>query len=549
MRGQVSGKMRAPRRWLFGPVPDLLFGCGLAYAAVFAVQCIAGPQLRELVPLAVLPIAALIVSTPHYGATLLRVYDDAQERNAHALFALWGTLALCALFWFGLRSVEVGSLVITLYLTWSPWHYTAQNYGVALMLLKRRGAEPTPLAVRLLRASFVISFALAFFSLHGQGSPPYTPDGISGYQFSVVTLGIPASVRDPAIAIGSVAWLLASAGAIGLLARRAPLRTLAPTFCLIASQSLWFVLPVIARNWRLLPGLEPLGLEHAQYSFLWIALAHAAQYIWITASYAESTARASGLGTFYLRSLAVGSVAWTAPALLFAPGVLGKLPFDAGLGVLVAALVNLHHFMLDGVIWKLRDRRVSDVLVRSAPAKDAAPLVAPALTPARAMVSAFGALSLGVSLFSVFEQSVGVTKGFDRGDVVRVERAERNLRMVGRASPELQLKIGLLRLRAGEIDAANRAFDASLALHPTAAAWVAKGYAAAEKDLFSDALLAYDSALALDPHHVEALFHSGYALSKLGRTADAIARLERAAARDPANAKVANLLAALRPAR
>jgi hypothetical protein len=545
MRQRVNSKVRAARRWLFGPVPDLLFGCGVAYAAVFAIQCVAGPQLREVVPFAALTLAALLVSTPHYGATLLRVYDDADERSAHVRYALWGTLALGLLFCFGLRSVWVGSLVITLYLTWSPWHYTAQNYGVALMLLKRRGAEPSALAGRLLYASFVISFVLALVSLHGQATPPYTPDGITGYQFQVVTLGIPAALRDPILVVGALAWVSCSIGAIALLLRSASLRVVAPTLALVASQSLWFVLPAIARNWQLLPGVEPLGLEHAQYSFMWIALAHAAQYVWITASYAESTSRATGVGSFYLRALAVGSVAWTAPALLFAPGVLGKLPFDAGLGILVAAVVNLHHFMLDGVIWKLRDRRVADVLVRDSTVTAAAP-GATARRPARALMGAFGALSLGVSAVSAFEQGIGAENSYERGDVARLERAERNLRWVGRASPELQLRIGLLHLRAGEFESAKQAFDESLRLHPTAAAWVAKGYVAAERGLFGDALVAYDSALALDPAHVEALYHSGFALTKVGRRAEGIARLEQAASLDPANAKVKNLLVALR---
>ena len=57
----------------------------------------------------------------------------------------------------------------------------------------------------------------------------------------------------------------------------------------------------------------------------------------------------------------------------------------------------------------------------------------------------------------------------------------------------------------------------------------------------------YDQALALDPRHVEALYQSAYALLELGRRADAIGRLTRAAAVDPANARVTELLASIRP--
>jgi tetratricopeptide (TPR) repeat protein len=548
MRGRMSGRERAASGWLFGPLPDLLFGCGLAYAAVFALQCVGGAQLRELVPLAVLPMATLLVSAPHYGATLLRVYDDAHERRTHAWVAVWGTLALCAMFWGGLRSSAIGSLFVTLYLTWSPWHYTAQNYGVALLLLRKRGVAPSPAAQRWLHASFVISFALAFLSLHGHAAPAYAPDGFSGYALDARTLGLPAWLRDPAIVLGATAWLGSASVAVAMLGRKAGLRALFPALCVIASQSLWFVLPVITRNFGLLAGVEPLGVEHAQYAFLWVALAHAAQYVWITASFAEATERVPNARVFFLRALFVGSLAWTAPALLFAPGALGRLPFDAGLGVLVAALVNLHHFMLDGVIWKLRDRRVAEPLLRAAPARASAP-IAPARGPLRTAIFAFGALSLAVTLLGVFELNVGAARSFELGDLARLERAERRLRWIGRASPELQTKIGLLRMRADELDGAERAFDASLSLHPTAAAHVGRGYLAAKRGRFREALEGYDAALALDPDHVEGLYQSAFALWKLGRSAEALQRLERAAARDPANERVKALLDELRSAR
>ena len=40
--------------------------------------------------------------------------------------------------------------------------------------------------------------------------------------------------------------------------------------------------------------------------------------------------------------------------------------------MLVAAMVNIHHFMIDGAIWKLRDGRVARALIRrEAPGPDA----------------------------------------------------------------------------------------------------------------------------------------------------------------------------------
>ncbi|MFI5314642.1 MAG: tetratricopeptide repeat protein [Myxococcota bacterium] len=536
----------ARRGWLFGPASDLLFGCGLAYLAVFALHCAAGPALRDWVPLAVLPVATLLLSTPHYGATLIRVYEDTQERRIHALTAIWATAGLCAAFWLGLQSVAVGSLFVTLYLTWSPWHYTAQNFGVAMVLLRRRGAAPSALASRLLRASFYCSFFLAFVSLHGQATPPYSPDGITGYGYYVRTLGIPPLLRDAALAGGALVWVALSGSAAVLLVRGARGRAVAPALLVMCSQTVWFVVPALARNWQVAQGLEPLGLAQAQYAFLWIALAHAVQYLWITSSYQEARERDFSLTRYYGRALAAGATAWTVPALLFAPGILGKLPFDAGLGMLVAALVNLHHFMLDGVIWKLRDRRVARVLLSDSGAP-AEPLASGRRSaPIRWLVGALGTASVAVSLLGVFETNLGVAAGFDRGDVSRLELADRRLRWIGRASPEVRLRIGLLEMRQGRLDAAERDLDQSLALHPTAATWIAKGYLAAQRADFSEALSRYDRGLSLDARNVEALNQSAYALLQLGRRDEAVERLRRAVALDPGNAKARELLESAR---
>ncbi len=541
-----SSPATAPRGWLFGPVSDLLFGCGLAYVAVFVVHCVAGARLREWVPFALLPIAALLVSTPHYGATLIRVYEDRQERKLQARFAIWATAALGVAFWLSLRNIALGSLFVTLYLTWSPWHYTAQNFGVAMVLLRRRGAAPSALAGRLLRASFVCSFALAFVSLHGQATPAYMPDGVTGYAYYVRTLGIPAPIRDFALGAGLLAWLGLSGSAAFLLLRGGRWKAVAPALLLMLSQTLWFVVPAIARNWQIAQGIEPLGLAQAQYAFLWIALAHAAQYVWITASYEEARERDFSVPRFYARALAAGSTAWTLPALLFAPGMLGQLPFDAGLGMLVAALINLHHFMLDGVIWKLRDSRVARVLRLESSARPAPASADPRRGAARVLVGVLGAASLAVPLLGAFEMDQGVGAGFANGDVRRLETADRRLRWIGRASPEVRTRIGLLELRAGRLDRAEHDFDESLALHPTASAWIAKGYVAAKRDNFSEAMASYDRALALDANDIEALYQSAYGLIQLGRRAEASARLERGLAIDPDNAKLRALLESAR---
>src|SRR5262249_18042193 len=144
-------------RWLFGPVPDVLLGCGVAYMVVFAALVFAGPQMRATLPLGLLPLVSVFFGTPHYGATLLRVYEQRNERRAYAFFTVWISLVLALLYVGALYSALLGSLLLSLYLTWSPWHYTGQNYGVTLLFLRRRGVEITPTTKRWIYASFLLS--------------------------------------------------------------------------------------------------------------------------------------------------------------------------------------------------------------------------------------------------------------------------------------------------------------------------------------------------------------------------------------------------------
>jgi hypothetical protein len=44
------------------------------------------------------PLLVLLFSTPHYGATILRVYEQRAERRRYAVFSVWATLAIAA--WF-----------------------------------------------------------------------------------------------------------------------------------------------------------------------------------------------------------------------------------------------------------------------------------------------------------------------------------------------------------------------------------------------------------------------------------------------------------------
>jgi len=266
--------------WLFGGSVDLLLGAGLAYLAAIPLLITLGSELGIPAWSQSLTIfLGLAFSAPHYGATLVRVYEKRSDRRKYALFAVYVTAVLVLAFVAGLRSLWFGSLLLTLYITWSPWHFAGQNYGIALMFLRRREVAIEPAVKRLIYASFVLSTALALLSIHGAGSHlvfAQTGTDQPG-SYAVMRLGIPAAVGSVAGPLVALAWL----AVLGLAALRlhrggGAWRDLAPAGVVTLTQSLWFSVPalgVLTGAWN---------ATSLIFAPIWISTAHAVQYLWVT---------------------------------------------------------------------------------------------------------------------------------------------------------------------------------------------------------------------------------------------------------------------------
>lgn len=552
-------------RWLFGPAPDLLLGCGVGYAFVFVAMVLMGPSFRGLLPAGIALLPINLISSAHYGATAVRAYERAEDRRAYLFFTVWTTIALGACFVWGLGSVAAGSWIITVYLTWSPWHYALQNFGIAMTFLRRRAVPVTPGARRALHLSFVLSFLLAAVALHASDArTSYAPNQLESGVYAFVPLGsilgVPAVVADVLLGALAVAWLGATFVAGRALRRGSKLADLVPTFVLVGTQALWFSVPVIVRQAGWFQNVEPLSITHAGYAFLWVGAGHAVQYLWITAYFARRSGNSRSHAGFVTKSLLAGTALWYVPALLFAPGLLGRLPYDAGLAAMVAALVNLHHFVLDGVIWKLRDSRIARVLVGGPAAPSRAPGAAASATPSatasatastagqsvaepaaesaapaawRVALWSGGTLILLASAASVLLTEFGFNRRFEAGDLDGARLVADRLDTLGQASAEMRLRLGhayLARGQPGDATCAEACLQRSVEILPTAWAWSGLGDLHARRGGWVDAAAAYRRALVLDPEHPVATFHLAEVELQEGRLETAWRGLVRARA-------------------
>jgi tetratricopeptide (TPR) repeat protein len=522
-------------RWLYGPWRDLLLGCGLWYAAAFALLCLYGESIREHGGRLWIPFVTLLVSTPHYGATLIRAYERRSDRRAYSVFTVHATALLAACYAWGTRDPLVGSWILTVYITWSPWHYTGQDYGIAVMFLRRRGGVLDGAAKRVLYAAFGLSYLLTFLSLHaGASASHYAPVSYDGAAIGFLPIGLSPEWGRPTLALAAAAYGVATLAAIGMLLRRARAAELVPAFALMGLQALWFSAPLLLRTWQIESGLEPWESPDGAYYFLWIAIGHAAQYLWVTSYYARVDGRmdTSAQSLRYLaKVLLAGAAVWTLPSLLFAPGVLGRLPFDAGLAVLTASAVNLHHFILDGAIWKLRDGRVARVLLRSREAHPAEPIRPRArIAP---LAWAAGALCFALLLGSKLETELRLRGALQTDDASAARDSLDRLRRIGRDSAQARIALARSLERRGDRSGALREYQRSIELLPTAAAWAEVAGLLRYGDDWPGVARALERAVELAPDQDRLHYELGLVLLRLGRPADARDAFERAVELNP----------------
>ena len=342
----------AARGWRWGrafihPAFDIaVIGGGLSLAVVawLLVYGTRGPSLMTLWVL------ALLVNSAHFAASTVRLYTKPDAVRDMPFVTLVLPLLMVALVTAGLVfPAGVGRHLVALYFTWSPYHYAAQAFGLALMYCYRSGVSVSSAEKRLLRLACLVPFLYAFLDARGAGIEWFVPAGILGHPWAgtarVALLGVlrPASYALPA------ALLLA--GALG----RGPALPVISAVIMLAN-AVW---------WTTLRYLD---------AFVWATVFHGLQYLAIVSVFhvRDQERKPSNVhgwffhtATFYVTCLILGWVLffrWPQTYWLMGFGI-------AQSGLLVTAIINIHHFVVDAFIWKLkRDPNYQTVVDAQEPA-------------------------------------------------------------------------------------------------------------------------------------------------------------------------------------
>jgi tetratricopeptide (TPR) repeat protein len=464
---------------------------------------------------------AIVFNYPHFMATIYRAYRTRETFEKYKFFTLHLTLLLVLTGILLHTSYRLFPWVFTLYICWSPWHYSGQNYGLLMMFVRRGGAAATPGERRWMRAAFIASYLmlLASFETGGSNDP------------LILSLGLPAKFTLLArVALGGAFGIFALLAFDGLI-RRSGFRAMVPSLTLLATQFLWFVLPTI------LELRSDYHVPQTRYSSGILAVLHSAQYIWITSYYQRREARAAGQAGWkmpaYFLTLIAGGIA------LFIPGpwlVSYAFHYDFTTSFLIfTALVNIHHFLLDGALWKLRDSRISSLLIGSGEKEAALAGRATPRTTRWTLSRVFSTPAFRVGLVCLLFLWGGMDQihfalGTDEGNLASLSRAA----SLNPYDATIEERIGAAETKAGNMDEAVAALSRAVEINPNRVALQeATARAMIEDGRYADAYAHYGKMLAIFPRDTDALVNYGLLAARLGHPEEAMDSWEKAADLNP----------------
>jgi tetratricopeptide (TPR) repeat protein len=504
--------------WIYGPWLDLLIGCGAWSAPLLAVALLMTPAHTHAWAMAFY-LLAIVFNYPHFMATIYRAYHTRADFEKYKFVTLHVTLLLVLTGIVMHASPRFFPWLFALYICWSPWHYSGQNYGLLMMFARRSGAEITAGEKRWLRGAFVASYLMLLASFETGGST----DPL------ILSLGLPAKITVPLRLAFGIAFAIFTFLGFRRLIRVMGARPLIAPLTLAFSQFLWFVLPT------LLELNSASQVPQTRYSSGILAVLHSAQYIWITSYYQRREARAAGQKNWhlaaYFATLLAGGIA------LFIPGpwlVSYLFHYDFSTSFLIfVSLVNIHHFILDARLWKLRDKRVAALLVDQTGKPSAAPAEAsprPAASSARALaVHVLSAPGFRISLAAL----LFLWGAFDQFHFA-LRTAEGNLPALLRAAQInpydsfVEERIARVETQHGQRDRAVAALARAVAINPTSITLqqaAARGLIADGR--YAEAYAHYQKMLERFPRDSDALTNYGLLAARLGHPEEAMDSWEK----------------------
>lgn len=282
-----------------------------------------------------LPGLMFLVNLAHFAGSTVRLYSRPNAFRTHRFLTmglpLTSLIVLSLAIW---QPGRIGAHIQTLYLTWSPFHYSAQAYGLSIMYCYRSGCLLDDASRKLLRLTCLTPFLFSFVSENGAGLEWFVkPIALMAYP------GLLAAREAVRLVLGTLTLLAPIALFVLLLAQRKAMPLI--SVLIVLANGIWWI-----------------TLWYMQ-AFVWATVFHGLQYLAITLIFhvRERLQLPGSQRPWWSHALR-----FYALCLLLGYGLFQLLPLGylaAGFGwaesvLLVVAAINIHHFIVDAFIWRLR---------------------------------------------------------------------------------------------------------------------------------------------------------------------------------------------------
>lgn len=303
-------------------------------------------------------VGSLIVNYPHYAATYHRVYRRWDDMKQYPFETIWTPLFLIAMAFVSFQSPAAAPWYCLGYLMFSGYHYSGQTYGIALIFAGKSGVRLASWEkwILLIPIYAVYLYPVLLGNMGNSDVSQYGGDK-AFYGLTLPNLSAPEplpSITWWAFHLGIIAY---AALTINQIRKKQPFPMI--VHLVFLSHITWFY--TIAQS--------------SKYFMMMIPFFHCLQYLVITAYFhyrhseippelnAMGFVRTPHFGRYYLWLIIVGAIMFVPTPYIIEGMGWAKLNVATAI---VVSFINMHHFVLDAAIWKLRKPEIGQPLMTSA---------------------------------------------------------------------------------------------------------------------------------------------------------------------------------------
>lgn len=334
-----------PAGWLRDRTFDVTFIVGITAISLFSGWIVVqNPSL--FVPILILDL--WLLGYHHVVATYTRLCFDAQGFRDYR-FHLFVTPVIVLGVVLFLMGVVGAWTIPTLYLYWQWFHYTRQSYGVGQAYRRKAGGQVTESKLGYQAAIYILPLWGILYRSH------QAPEKFLG--MDLVVLPVPEIVVTIAglCAAAAVGWWLVQRLVDWWHGRRA----LAYTLFMLSHFAI-FIVGYVA-------------IDNVDHGWLVINIWHNAQYVlfvWFynnnkfrdgvdpKAKFLSLISQSRNMWLYFTICVFISTLVYL--VLSTSVSLVGDQALS--LALIVFMTINFHHYVVDGVIWKLRRKSISDTL-------------------------------------------------------------------------------------------------------------------------------------------------------------------------------------------